>query len=301
MIKMKKIYIILSAAVLSVSLIGCQTNDAEEPKQQIEENIKEVDITEEHKNSEEEVVKVIDEFGEKLKLVSLMSPEDVLIESMQKEYGKYVTKELLDKWIANPLKAPGKLTSSPWPDRIEILEIEEIAEDIYKVEGEIVEVTSVKNEEARRKVTIEIEKVDDSWLIGEFNINEGSYEGCKYENIEYGFSLKLPKSWEEHTVFEEEWVSNDKSQTGVIVNIRHPRWTEEKPRQDIPIMIFTHEQWKLIEKEELSVGAAPIPPKYLGENDKYVFALPARYNFAFLEGYEEVEEIMANNPLEVIK
>jgi len=35
----------------------------------------------------------------------------------------------------------------------------------------------------------------------------------------------------------------------------------------------------------------------LGRNEEYVFALPARYNFGFLGGYEEVEMILENNPL----
>ncbi|WFA07780.1 hypothetical protein [Tissierella sp. Yu-01] len=189
MIKMKRIYILLSTAVLSVSLIGCQPNEevVEEIAPKIEENIKE-----ESENSEEEI-------------------------------------------------------------------------------------------------------------IGESDINENNDDFYMYGNIEYGFRLKLPLSWEEHSVFDEEWVSNDGSQTGVINNIRHPEWTEENPRQDIPIMIFNHEQWELIEKGELNIGAAPISPKYLGENDEYVFALPARYNFSFPTGYEEVEDIMESNPLEIIK
>jgi hypothetical protein len=36
----------------------------------------------------------------------------------------------------------------------------------------------------------------------------------------------------------------------------------------------------------------------LGRNNRYVFALPARYNFAFPEGYEEVEKILESKPLE---
>jgi hypothetical protein len=35
----------------------------------------------------------------------------------------------------------------------------------------------------------------------------------------------------------------------------------------------------------------------LGVNEKYVFALPARYNYAFPAGYEEVENIIASQPL----
>ena len=44
-------------------------------------------------------------------------------------------------------------------------------------------------------------------------------------------------------------------------------------------MIFTIDQWNSIQKSELSVNEAPIPPKELGRNDEYVFALPARYNY----------------------
>jgi len=62
-------------------------------------------------------------------------------------------------------------------------------------------------------------------------------------------------------------------------------------------MIFTKEQWKAIEAEEVAVSAAPIPPSKLAENSKYVFALPPRYNFAFPTGYEEVEKIMDSNPI----
>jgi len=48
-------------------------------------------------------------------------------------------------------------------------------------------------------------------------------------------------------------------------------------------------------------NAAPVGPKELGSNSKYVFALPARYNYEFLEGYEEVEAILESNPLKVIE
>ena len=64
-------------------------------------------------------------------------------------------------------------------------------------------------------------------------------------------------------------------------------------------MVFTHEQWGRMQQGEFHIGAAPINPSELGRNNAYVFALPARYNFAFPTGYEEVEEILQNNPLEV--
>ena len=63
-------------------------------------------------------------------------------------------------------------------------------------------------------------------------------------------------------------------------------------------MVFTLAQWGLVQAEKLSVGAAPIPPTELGRNSTYVFALPARYNYAFPTGYEEVEQILQGHPLQ---
>jgi hypothetical protein len=123
-----------------------------------------------------------------------------------------------------------------------------------------------------------------------------------YENAEYGFNFTLPLSWEGYQIVSDSWegISTDQQQieNGQILFIRHPDWTEEKPRQDIPIMIFTLKQWSSLQNGEFHIGAAPIGPTLLGQNNEYVFALPARYNFAFLEGYEEVETILENNPLQ---
>ncbi|WP_218833114.1 hypothetical protein [Bacillus sp. 7884-1] len=123
-----------------------------------------------------------------------------------------------------------------------------------------------------------------------------------YENVEYGFTFTLPISWEGYQIVSDSWdgIATDQQQmeSGPILLIRHPEWTEAKPRQDIPIMIFSLEQWSSLEKGEFHIGAAPVGPTMLGQNNEYVFALPARYNFAFLEGYEEVETILENNPLQ---
>jgi len=62
-------------------------------------------------------------------------------------------------------------------------------------------------------------------------------------------------------------------------------------------MVFTIKQWDLVEKEEIALGAAPIGPSKLGSNSQYVFALPARYNFAYPTGFEDVEKIMESKPL----
>jgi len=65
-----------------------------------------------------------------------------------------------------------------------------------------------------------------------------------------------------------------------------------------PIMIFTVFQWDSLQKGDFHIGAAPIGPTELGRNAEYVFALPARYNYAFPPGFEEVEDILEGNPLQ---
>lgn len=131
-----------------------------------------------------------------------------------------------------------------------------------------------------------------------------------YNNKEYGFTFSLPESWKGYTIVTDKWEGEplDSSQknvtavSGPIITIRHPEWTKENPRQDIPIMIFTLEQWKSLQDEQFHIGAAPMGPSELGRNNKYVFALPARYNYAFPPGYEEVEQIIqsgALHPMEI--
>jgi hypothetical protein len=127
-------------------------------------------------------------------------------------------------------------------------------------------------------------------------------ETVLYENTEYGFTFALPKSWSGYQIVSDSWegISLDQQpvENGPILSIRHPEWTDEKPKQDIPIMILTFNQWSSLEKGKFHIGAAPVGPTMLGQNDQYVFALPARYNFAFPDGYEEVEKILESKPLQ---
>jgi hypothetical protein len=131
---------------------------------------------------------------------------------------------------------------------------------------------------------------------------EPGEEALVYENRQYKLAFSLPETWQGYQVVTGEWEGLDQNgkrvETGPVLKIRHPEWTEENPRQDIPIMVFTLAQWDKMQQEEFHIGAAPVGPRELGRNNQYVFALPARYNFAFPTGYEEVEEILENDPLE---
>jgi len=131
-------------------------------------------------------------------------------------------------------------------------------------------------------------------------------EKLEYSNTQYGFSFSLPPSWKGYSSISDKWIGqsldNQDSQElstqveGPEIILRHPLWTSLIPRQDIPVMIFTIAQWDSVQQEKLSLGAAPIPPSELGRNTKYVFALPARYNFAFPIGFEEIEKILEGKP-----
>ncbi len=130
-----------------------------------------------------------------------------------------------------------------------------------------------------------------------------------YKNTEYGFTFALPSGWKGYAILTDRWEGlsleeghqGEVTETGPIIVIRHPQWTSENPRQDIPVMVFTVDQWNSLQQEKFHIGAAPVGPSELGRNSSYVFALPARYNFAFPTGYEEVEDILNSHPLKPIE
>jgi len=123
-----------------------------------------------------------------------------------------------------------------------------------------------------------------------------------YTNTQFGFSFTLPASWIGYTIIQDKWESNTATQApliGPVISIRHPQWTTQTPRQDIPIMVFTIKLWAQLQQEEFHIDAAPVLPSELGRNAHYVFALPGRYNYTLLPGYEEVEQILQTRPLKV--
>lgn len=161
---MKKALVLVCSLLLAVSIVGCTGAQVKSPGS-VHENAQAV---QEAQGDEAALVKgVVESFGQKLQMVSLVAPEDVLKESMVEHYGEYVAPALMEQWLADPLNAPGRLTSSPWPDRIEILGMEQLSAESYEVKGEIVEVTSADGggNAAKRPITLRVEKVDGKWLI----------------------------------------------------------------------------------------------------------------------------------------
>ena len=121
-----------------------------------------------------------------------------------------------------------------------------------------------------------------------------------YQNTQYEFCMKLPADWQGYSIASDTWsgkyVESQEATSGPKLTIVNPASKPNDPYQDIPIMIFTKVQWDRVEKEDISVSAAPIGPALIGHNDKYYFALPPRWvGFTDVKGWKEAEDLMYNN------
>lgn len=117
-------------------------------------------------DEEIEVRGVVEGFGRTLQNVSLLSP--TASDDIAAQYTPYVAPDLLQQWVADPESAPGRLTSSPWPDHIEIVAVERQSEGVYLASGFVVEITSDGSEAARYPVAITVSNFDGLWLITAF-------------------------------------------------------------------------------------------------------------------------------------
>lgn len=269
-------------------------------------------------DSETAVRSVVEAFGRQLQHVPLLAPEDQVRRAIEDHYAPYVTPDLLAGWQSDPGSAPGRAVSSPWPDRIEIESVVLMPDGAYRVDGRIIEITSVEQgtDEAAaiRPVTLVVRPVGDRWLIDQVTLGDYQETGqVAFTSPAYGFRLVLPSGWEGYRVVNGAWEgraieddpgesvqAGDAAARGPLLRVRHPQWTAGRPRQDIPIMVFTLQQWEDLHAGRFAVGAAPVPPTELARNNAFVLALPARYNYQFPEGHEEVEAILSGAPLEAI-
>ncbi len=122
--------------------------------------------TPETTSADAEVRRVVEEFGAQLQNVSLLAPDAA--NQIETYYATWVTPELLAAWQADPMSAPGRQTSSPWPERIEITSIQRIDAGTYQVKAEIVESTSDQPDVHRQAVVITVTSVNGEWLISAF-------------------------------------------------------------------------------------------------------------------------------------
>jgi hypothetical protein len=129
---------------------------------------------------------------------------------------------------------------------------------------------------------------------------DGTTNAVEYRNEQYGFGMTVPSDWSGYSVVAGTWQGQTHDEqgettatyTGPEIILRHPQWTAAAPWQDIPVLVFTHDEWPLVEQQKLGVSAAPISPSKLGENAKFVFALPPRWiGFADALGQDEAARV----------
>ena len=121
-------------------------------------------------SDEAQVRHIVQDFGERLKMVSLLAPDAA--QQIDAQYSEYASPDLLAAWGKDTTKAPGRLTSSPWPDRIEITDVAKESTGKFMVKGVIVEVTSMElaNGGAAEKIPVQIIVQDllGQWLITQY-------------------------------------------------------------------------------------------------------------------------------------
>jgi hypothetical protein len=111
---------------------------------------------------------VVEELGRRMRLVSVLAPADLAAKAMRMSYAGFVDPKLLEVWSTNPTHAPGRQTSSPWPDRIEV-QSASLSGDQATVIGKIVEATSA-GETGRVPVEVGLKREGSSWLIIEYAV-----------------------------------------------------------------------------------------------------------------------------------
>ncbi|HWO07104.1 MAG TPA: hypothetical protein VNM40_00815 [Candidatus Paceibacterota bacterium] len=135
--------------------------------------------------SAEDARMLVENFGRELQNVSLLAQRQQLERDMQNAYGRYVAPDLLAEWLNNPQQAPGRLTSSQWPERIDIQSVEQIGEGpMYYIQGEIVEVTNegegigeAPTETLRRPITLTVELLVEGLRITEVVLGAAASDG----------------------------------------------------------------------------------------------------------------------------
>jgi hypothetical protein len=121
-------------------------------------------------SEEAEIRALVENFGKRLQSVSLLAPNAA--QEIQRQHSEFVSPALLETWMNDLSIAPGRIVSSPWPDRIEITAFEKVSSGKYMITGSVIEVTSTEvnsGETANQTpVRIVVEKVQGRWIVVEY-------------------------------------------------------------------------------------------------------------------------------------
>ena len=126
----------------------------------------------------------------------------------------------------------------------------------------------------------------------------------RYHNSQYDLTFFLPASWKGYSVLIQQWDAELRStdyqkvigsERGPIVLLRHPQWKTNDSYQDIPIIVFTQQQWEGEHQGKFFPYAGGIIYE-MWHNRKYVFGEYSRYNaYDEVKGWKEADDIIATN------
>lgn len=109
-------------------------------------------------------------------MVAILAPKEMVVAAMDQEYSAYVAANLLATWKNNPEIAPGKRTSSPSPERIDISSIEATGHDSYAVTGKVILLTAQERREGgvfqANPVTMIVARQHGKWVITAYTEKE---------------------------------------------------------------------------------------------------------------------------------
>lgn len=124
-------------------------------------------------NGEARARAVAAEFVAQMQHVSTTGEAAEVQAAIDQYYAPYITPELLAEWSNDPTSAPGRATSSPWPDRLFIKSITEQGES-FVINADVLYVTSKEAESPEDDaagvmiVTILVVPTDDGYRIAAF-------------------------------------------------------------------------------------------------------------------------------------
>jgi hypothetical protein len=113
--------------------------------------------------------------GSRLKQVSLLGPHSIVARDIRSAYGELVTPALLARWLAEPGSAPGRATSSPSPERIDLDSLTAVGSGECRAVGNVVYVTSAElaagSGAASRIQVMMRQQRNGRWLIADYREN----------------------------------------------------------------------------------------------------------------------------------
>src|SRR5664280_1433799 len=137
------------------------------------------------KDEKAEVTALVESFGSKLKEVSLSAPGEIVSQEIETIYAPFVSSNLLSDLTNDPVRAPGRDVSSPWPEKIEIISMEKLDSHTIQVKGKIILMTSVEVAQVGNAgetpiaLWVRNTNANGAWLIDQLSYGEYAFYDMK--------------------------------------------------------------------------------------------------------------------------